>query len=159
MNDFRKWFEETDNRNERIQQLLESIINNLINKSLYIKKIDNRVLKCIQFIKKSEIENIKLQHAADHVSLSSSRLYHLFKQETGLTFRQFLLNCKLIKSLQSLYNRQNFTEATFFGGFSNQPHFNKTFKKTFGIKPSKIIKKLINTSITFISLVYFNYKN
>jgi AraC-like DNA-binding protein len=57
---------------------------------------------------------------AELVYLSSSRLSHLFKEETGLSVRQFVLHRKLVKSLQAMYEQHNFTESSFMGGFSDQ---------------------------------------
>jgi AraC-like DNA-binding protein len=138
LNELEKWFEGTYNSSQKIQRFLKEIASQFLQKDQVIKKVDSRVQECIRFVQDCDIEQVCLEGAAQHVSLSSSRLYHLFKQETGITFRQFIQHRKLVQSLQSLYNQENFTQAAFFGGFSDLPHFNKTFKKSFGIQPSKI---------------------
>ena len=86
--------------------------------------------------KQSDLEKIYIDQIAELVHLSSNRLSHLFKKETGLTVRQFVLHRKLVKSIQAMYEQHNFTESSFIGGFSDQPHFTKTFKNAFGINPS-----------------------
>lgn len=133
-----KWFEGPYNSSQKTQLFLKEITGQCLQKDTSAKKTDSRVLECIRFVKNCAIEQVSLEQAAQHVFLSSSRLYHLFKQETGITFRQFIQHRKLVKSLKSLHNQDNFTQAAFFGGFSDQPHFNKTFKNSFGIQPSKI---------------------
>jgi len=132
----REWFEGYDNTSQNIDYLLHSVFESVVTTKFIQRKIDARVLTCIQIIKKSNLDTIQLKHLSDQVFLSPGRLSHLFKEETGLTFRRFVLHCKLVKSLQAMYNQQNFTEASFIGGFSDQPHFTKTFKKSFGINPS-----------------------
>lgn len=129
------WFEGPDNTSQRTDCLLQSIVTTLTNIDFTPRAIDARVLQCIQHIRSAET-GIQLQQMSEQVCLSPSRLSHLFKEETGLTFRQFGLHCKLVKSLHAMHNQQNLTEASFIGGFSDQPHFTKTFKKSFGIKPS-----------------------
>ena len=138
LKDFKEWFEGANSSSRIIYSLLRKAAETLPKTDIAPEEIDDRILKSIRFIRKSDMEELRLQQAADHVCLSPSRLYHLFKKEIGVTFRQFVQHCKLIKALQSIHNQQNLTEASFFGGFSDQPHFNKTFKKAFGIKPSLI---------------------
>ncbi|PLX21256.1 MAG: hypothetical protein C0597_03540, partial [Marinilabiliales bacterium] len=96
-----------------------------------------RILKCIQIIKESHADDINLHNLKKEIHLSASRLRHLFKQETGTTIKKFLRHRKLVKSLQAMFENKNLTESSFIGGFSDQPHFTKTFKHSFGIKPSK----------------------
>ena len=130
------WFRESENNIQRTEQLLNSIVSSVLSGTTYIRVMDSRVVKCIQHIKQSDLEKIYIDQMAELVYLSSSRLSHLFKEETGLTVRQFVLHRKLVKSLQAMYEQHNFTESSFIGGFADQPHFTKTFKNAFGIKPS-----------------------
>ena len=130
------WFRESENTIQRTEQLLNAIVSTVVSGTPNTREMDSRVVKCIQHIKQSELEKIYIDQMAELVYLSSSRLAHLFKEETGLTVRQFVLHRKLVKSLQAMYEQHNFTESSFLGGFSDQPHFTKTFKNAFGIKPS-----------------------
>ena len=136
LNDCLVWFKESENNIQRTEQLLNAIASIVISGTPNTSEMDSRIVKCIQYIKQSDLEKIYIDQIAELVYLSSSRLSHLFKEETGLTVRQFVLHCKLVKSLQAIYEQHNFTESSFMGGFSDQPHFTKTFKKAFGIKPS-----------------------
>ena len=94
-------------------------------------------MEVIRFIKNAETTNFNMEQAAENIHLSPSRFAHLFKKETGITFRKFLRHNKLVKSLYAMYKNHNLTEASFFGGFADQPHFTRTFKNAFGIKPSE----------------------
>ena len=136
LNDCLEWFTESENNIQRTEQLLNAIVSTVVSGTPITREMDSRVVKCIQHIKQSDLGKIYIDQMAELVYLSSSRLSHLFKEETGLTVRQFVLHRKLVKSLQAMYEQHNFTESSFMGGFSDQPHFTKTFKKTFGIKPS-----------------------
>jgi len=136
LNDCLVWFRESENNIQRTEQLLNAIVSTVVSGTPNPREMDSRIVKCIQYIKQSDLEKIYIDQIAELVYLSSSRLSHLFKEETGLTVRQFVLHRKLVKSLQAIYEQHNFTESSFKGGFSDQPHFTKTFKKAFGIKPS-----------------------
>lgn len=132
-----KWLICSQNSSEEIELILNSIAEILLKNKFNIKKIDDRVLSCIKLIRESD-ENVKLENIAEQVYLSSSRLSHLFKQEIGVSFQEFVLHSKMVKSLHAIYRENNLSKASIIGGFSDQPHFIKTFKKTFGIKPSEI---------------------
>jgi len=136
LNDCLVWFRENNNNIQRTEQILNAIVSTVVSDTPNTREMDSRVVKCIQYIKQSDLEKIYIDQMAKLVYLSSSRLSHLFKEETGLTVRQFVLHRKLVKSIQAMYEEHNFTESSFMGGFSDQPHFTKTFKKAFGIKPS-----------------------
>lgn len=123
------------NTDQSINILLQSVVTSLGTTFSSIV-IDERIQRCIQIIRQSGSNAIHLQDVAEQVFLSPSRLSHLFKQETGLTFKKFVLHRKLVKSLKAMHNQLNLTEASYMGGFSDQPHFTKVFKKSFGIKPS-----------------------
>lgn len=126
-----------DNDPKFSENLLVSIAEKISESYSSPRKIDERILSAIRSIKASSQESYPLDQAASAVHLSPSRFAHLFKQETGLTFRKFVLHTKLVKSLYAMYQNQNLTEASFLGGFSDQPHFTRTFKRAFGIKPSE----------------------
>jgi AraC-like DNA-binding protein len=140
LNDCQEWFRESENNIQRTEQLLNAIASIVVSGTPKTREIDSRVVTSIHHIKQSDLEKIYIDQLAELVHLSSSRLSHLFKEETGLTVRQFVLHRKLVKSLQAMYEQHNFTESSFIGGFSDQPHFTKTFKKAFGIKPSSTRK-------------------
>lgn len=137
LNKVQAWYEGFDNTSQRIENLLRHIVTAATKARTFSpRKIDERILRCIQVIRKAEAGAVQLHELSDEVYLSPSRLSHLFKEETGLTFRQLVQHYKLVKSLQAMHDQKNLTEASFTGGFSDQPHFTKTFKKTFGTKPS-----------------------
>ncbi len=123
------------NTRQSLDILLQSVVDPLT--TTYSPRVlDERIQRCIQIISQSNSNALHLQDVAEQVFLSPSHLSHLFKQETGLTFKKFVLHRKLVKSLEAMHNQRNLTDASYIGGFSDQPHFTKAFKKSFGIKPS-----------------------
>ncbi len=135
LNISKSWLDEPTISKQDIDNFLQEVVTTLTI-DLTPRTIDERIHKCIKIIRQSDFESFKLKDIADQVFLSPSRLSHLFKQETGLTFKKYILHHKLVKSLKAMHNQQNLTNASNMGGFSDQPHFTKTFKKSFGIKPS-----------------------
>lgn len=133
------WFKSESNTQETVENILNSI--SLTYNSCGGKQIiDQRILKALKLIMDSEGEKLPVDKISRGVNLSVSHFNRLFKKETGLTFRRFFLHSKLIKSIHAVYEHKTLTTASFIGGFSDQPHFTRTFKENFGIKPSEIRK-------------------
>lgn len=137
--EIKSWFNLPDNGPEIVEQLLYAI--SLIPKSNNNKIIiDERIMKSFDLIMNSEVEKLSVSMIAEKVHLSVSHFNRLFKKETGLAFRKFVLYSKLIKSVSAMHEQNSLTKASFIGGFSDQPHLTRTFKKSFGIKPSDSLK-------------------
>jgi len=137
LKEFKHWFNSTENDVTKVEHLLNEV--SIIPKNSTHKKviIDERIKKSFDLIMHNESEKLPINLIANSVHLSVSHFARLFKKETGMTFRKFVLHSKLIKSIYAMYEENNLTEASFIGGFSDQPHFTRTFKGNFGIKPSQ----------------------
>ena len=140
INEFNDWFNISENDPNKIKHLLNEI--SLITESPHQErmKIDERIKKSFDLINQNESEKLPISQISSSVYLSPSHFARLFKKETGMSFRKFVLYSKLVKSIYSMYKNNNLTEAAFIGGFADQPHFSRTFKNTFGTKPSSSVK-------------------
>lgn len=96
-------------------------------------------------LKRLEIEDgasVRLEELSSELSLSLSRLIHLFSQELRMPFRSYYQWLKLRRALVCLASGQNLTASAHQAGFSDSSHFSRTFSHTFGFSPSflKIMK-------------------
>jgi AraC-like DNA-binding protein len=132
------WVDAGERSVERAETVLQLLVAELTPGELEIEPIDPRIMKCIDFVKRAEITEVNLSNAARSCSLSPGRLSHLFRQETGGTFRSYVLHQKLVRSLRAVHEGSGLTTASFTSGFADQPHFTHAFKKAFGIKPSSM---------------------
>lgn len=139
INKLKKWFESSENDTNKVKYLLNELSLIPENKHQERINIDERIKKSFELIMQNESEKLPISQIASSVYLSTSHFARLFKNETGMTFRQFFLHSKLIKSIYSMYKDNSLTEASFIGGFADQPHFSRTFKNAFGIKPSSSV--------------------
>jgi AraC family transcriptional regulator of arabinose operon len=82
--------------------------------------------------------DVSIKELAQSVNLSSSRLRHLFKDETGLSIKQYLKAQRMQKAKELL-------ESTFLSikeimpriGIKDKSHFTRAFKKLYGLSPAK----------------------
>lgn len=140
ISELKKWFYNSEKDPIKVEYLLNFISSIPKIKNHNSLRIDERIKRSFALIMQNENEKLPLSQIALKVHLSNSHFARLFKKETGMTFRHFFLHSKLIKSIYAMYENHSLTEASFIGGFADQPHFTRTFKSNFGIKPSKTLK-------------------
>ena len=102
--------------------------------------MDDRIIKVIKLLNQPHEETISIKGLSDQVFLSPSRLIHLFTKQVGIPIRKYILWLKLLTALQKAIETENMTEAALHGGFSDAPHFNRTFKRMFGLNPTSLLK-------------------
>ncbi len=98
-----------------------------------------RIAAAIDFISQRMSSSISLQDVAAAVHLSPSRLRHLFVQETGITFRGYVLWLRINRAVAVMMNGRSWTEAAHETGFSDSAHLSRTFRRMFGINPAMLI--------------------
>lgn len=85
----------------------------------------------------AEVPAVSVHELARLVGLSSSRLGHLFKKETGLELRHFLLEAKLEKAADLLRNTDmQIKEISHIIGYHHVPSFDRVFRKNFKMSPA-----------------------
>ena len=82
-------------------------------------------------------ESITLQQVAKHYNLSPNYFSGCFKQVLGMSFQTYVVNTRLefAKSLIRVSNL-SVTEVCLSSGFNTLTHFERMFKKKFGVTPS-----------------------
>lgn len=123
---------------------IRSFINSLTEEtssSAAGRETDKRILHIQQKIK----ENIANQRFyigtfAEELSLSESRLLHLFKDEVGIPFRKYVLWIRLKQAVTEIQKGHKITEAATLAGFSDASHFSNIYTKMMGVKPSAPLK-------------------
>ncbi|MGM0703618.1 MAG: helix-turn-helix domain-containing protein [Pseudomonadota bacterium] len=91
------------------------------------------------------------EHAAQEVSLddlcqrsgySSGHLIRAFKQHFGLTPHAYLINRRIQLGQRELKRGKPIAEAALSAGFSDQPHFQRTFKRLVAATPDQYRRPL-----------------
>jgi AraC-like DNA-binding protein len=103
------------------------------------EELDDRIVKVLEILNKPGNSAVKVKDLAETVYLSPSRLIHLFTTEVGIPIRKYVLWARLLTSLQQILKANDITAAALEGGFSDAPHFNRTFKRMFGLNPTLLL--------------------
>lgn len=114
-----------------IKTYIEKVARLRGEKSYLSNKIGNYLFEHIS-------EKITLDELSDLCYMSKSNLCKRFKEETGLTINEFIVN-KRLEEGKRLLKQSNKSIATiaFYLGFSSQAHFSKAFKDAYNISPIK----------------------
>ncbi|OMF22255.1 AraC family transcriptional regulator [Paenibacillus sp. FSL H8-0548] len=105
------------------------------------RKVDPRVEESLHYLSKHMRETVRIEDVAKSVGLSSSRLSHLFKEETGSTIVE-TMNAMRIRQAALLikHSDRTATEAAFDVGFQNYNHFAYLFREQMGTSPREYIR-------------------
>lgn len=86
----------------------------------------------------SHQRRITLDDVAQHVGMSCTSLCNFFKLHTGQTIFNYLNNFRINMACDMLARTNNsVAEICYMVGFSDLPHFNRTFKKIVGVPPTE----------------------
>jgi transcriptional regulator GlxA family with amidase domain len=100
--------------------------------------MDPRVRLVITHIKGDLRCDPSLNTLAENVSLSSSRLRHLFKSEMGVSFAQYVKSLRMQEAKRLLETTfLSVKEVMYRVGIRNESHFTQDFKKAYGLTPSQ----------------------
>lgn len=105
--------------------------------------VDGRVAACLQQLRVPREAFLRRCLAATGVSLSVSRLNHLFQQEMGVSFRRYRAWSQLLESAKAKKPCVSLTELAAIGGFADLSHFSRTYRDAFGVMPSRALGTMV----------------
>ena len=109
--------------------------------SLFIEEI-------VKHIQKNYMNDISLSDMAKIYSVSPEHMSRTFKKETGFGFSEYLTLVRLQKAEYMLKNEpgMSVSEIAYACGFNDSNYFSDKFKKSYGVAPSKIKRKIPHIS-------------
>ncbi len=111
--------------------------------------LDTRVQRILKHITREEHCFHGLDYFEKELDLSRSRITHLFKAETGVSFKYYVLWKKTLFAIDSFRSTESLQEVALDCGFSDLAHFSRTFRKLFGEKPSDIFARSASVQVHY----------
>ena len=106
--------------------------------SCAVQGVDARIARALDFVASRVRTPVSLADAARAAALSPSRFRHLFVQQTGTSFRAYLLWLRINLAIEAAAAGASWTEAAHAAGFADSSHLTRTHKRMFGIEPTAI---------------------
>ena len=105
------------------------------------------ILKAINYIEKNLSNNISCKNVSSHINMNSNYFSRLFKKEIGLSFSDFVLQKRIDKATELLFNTSHsIQEIVDMVGIESISYFYRTYKRLTGSTPGDRRKKSHNKS-------------
>lgn len=113
----------------------------------YIPNSDDVIIsKIIKYIEDNYSRKILLEDIASYLSLSVSRVCHVFKERTGISILQYINKKRLIESKILLRKGLEISTICTECGFQDYTSFFRSFKKEYNMTPKEFINSQKNTN-------------
>ena len=102
------------------------------------RRFDPRIESVVDRIKANPCDQFPAEECAATLGLSFSRFLHLFREETGTTFRRFRAWKRARSLLQYVNLDANLTDVALEAGYPDASHFSHSIRQIYGLKPKDI---------------------
>lgn len=135
---FVKIYEESPAK-EAIHKLIETLIPPYTEN---LPLLHPRLISVMDLLRQEPEQNHSQLQIANLANLSTSRLLHLFKAETGVPYRRYRIWKRLGVAIYTMSQTDCMTRSAMDAGFSDASHFSHCFKDVFGANPSYVFKRV-----------------
>ena len=126
----------------------------LLNRALKNHSIDflesltknQKISEILLYIKEHLLEELTVDRIASTFFISRYHLMHIFKEETGYTLVNYIIQKRLILSREYIEKGSSITEACYLAGFREHSTYLRAFRKIYGETPNEYRKKIFDIS-------------
>lgn len=150
-------FKLTTDEGRHFEVLLKARLNELLYLLFYhryvVRKLtedsyrkDEKLRDLIDFINNHYDENLSIALLAERMGYSKTHFMSVFKQQTGSSCTEFIIQVRLSKACEQLVNTRNpIIDIATAVGFNNLSNFNRQFKHYYQMTPSQYRKQHTKT--------------
>lgn len=125
---------------EEASDLCDEMVFSLTASTNPCEGLDSRVAHALRYLRSALDHRVTSEEIAEAVSLSPSRIAHLFREQAGLPLRRYVLWLRLCAALEQMAVSNSLTDAAHAVGFSDSAHLSRTFRQMHGIAPSALFQ-------------------
>ena len=109
--------------------------------SFCVTEAQRLVMNIRTYIQQNCSSQLKMTHVAEHFYISSCYLSHIFKEQTDMSPKEFLISCRISKAGYLLINtEQSISDISEECGFVSPGDMTVRFKKELGMTPKEYRK-------------------
>ena len=122
-------------------KIFEACISYIILNEMLIPQFDKTMIECEKYID-THLDSVNVEALCNHLNLSRTTLYDIFRNKTGYGIATFIRNKQLEEAKCLLAETElSVSEVSSKLGFSDYNYFSRIFKKRFGYS-AKLHKKV-----------------
>lgn len=123
----------------KLQEIIDTFVDSMYHKPT--KENNEIIKKATEFIAQNYSKNLTLEMISSYVNLSPAYFSSIFKQSTGISFKEHL-NIVRIEEGKRLLTNTNYSiiDIAIATGFEDQSYFTKVFKKYTKVSPHRFRK-------------------
>jgi AraC-like DNA-binding protein len=108
------------------------------------------IAKAIERLREDYDQPIRIEEVAQEVGLSVSSFHHQFKAVTALTPLQFQKRLRLQEARRLMVGEYlDATSTAYRVGYNDASHFNREYKRLFGLPPIRDVERLRETATAY----------
>ena len=134
---------ETDRFRQRLLILyfFSYLSEKIEDRDLDSQKIPKHIMNAMTYVNEHLADKIVAEQLAVKLYVSRTTLLTTFKQYTGVTLNNYILNCRIKKAISMLKDGMAQLEVAEACGFSDSSAFIKSFKKVYNITPMQYLRQ------------------
>lgn len=101
---------------------------------------NSRVSKIVKYIHEHLTEELSIDQIAEHFYISKYHMMRMFKEHTGYSIGNYIMQKRLILSKELIMGGTPITEVCYLCGFKDYSNFSRQYKKFFQIPPKETLK-------------------
>jgi AraC family transcriptional regulator len=126
-------FEDPRHSDDDLRALGKGLVARLAGMEARRAVFDPRIDRLVRWLAARLDGPLSLEDVAAFIQLSPGRTRHLLVEQTGLTFRTYLLWLRLMRAVEIFAGGDSLTKAAHGAGFADSAHLSRTFRRMFGI--------------------------
>ena len=146
-------FELSKNEGRHFELMLKSKLNEFLYLLFYYRYVlrkntddtyrkNEQIRELIDFINNNYQKNLSIDYLSKFMGYSKTHFMAVFKQHTGSSCTEFIIQVRLSKACDMLINTSNpVLEIATAVGFNNLSNFNRQFKRYYELTPSQYRKQ------------------
>lgn len=144
----------TNEHSKLLPFTIDSISKRIIIYKESLAQTDNKIIqKVIYIVRKNIPNNISLKEVADIIYVNYSYLSRIFKQEIGITFKEYVTRQKMILAKELLKKGEKISRIAEHLSYNDSSYFTKVFRRYWKITPQQMLLIIKDTeNISFLSL-------
>lgn len=127
-----------------LSQLMEALANN---QNQPLKEVPGVIRKLADFLDDNATQEVSLDVMCHRTGYSSGHLIRTFKQYFNLTPHAYQVNRRIQRGQRELRRGRSIVDAALTAGFTDQPHFQRTFKRLVAATPNQYRQSLLSEQV------------